>query len=123
MIDPTKTVAIFQRQPEPTTFESGQVIFQQGDAAELMYGIIEGEVDVTFDGRVVETIATGDVFGVGALIDVKQRQYTAIAKTPCKLAFLDRTRFLFAIQETPVFSLSVIKSYSDRLVRIAQMAK
>lgn len=121
MIDPTKTVAIFQRQPEPVTFEPGQVIFQQGDVAEFMYGIIEGEVDVTFNGRVVETIATGDVFGVGALIDVKQRQYTAIAKTPCKLAFLDRNRFLFAIQETPVFSLSVIKSYSDRLVRIAQL--
>ena len=52
---------------------------------------------------------------------VGTRTYTAIAKTDCQLAFLDRERFLFAVQETPMFALKVMKSYSERLNRLAHM--
>ena len=121
MINPSQTVAIFQKQPEPQEFAAGQVIFTEGDTADRMYGIIAGEVEIFVDGRSVETIGAGDVFGVGALIEYKTRMYTAIAKTDCKLAYLDHNRFLFAIQETPMFSLTVIRSYSDRLLKISRI--
>ena len=68
-----------------------------------------------------QTIDTGDVFGSGALIGVGYRTYTAIAKTDCKLAFLDRRKFLFAVQETPIFALKVMKSYSERLSRLERL--
>ncbi|GGA16027.1 hypothetical protein CYANOKiyG1_30080 [Okeania sp. KiyG1] len=35
-----------------------------------------------------------------------------------KLAYLDQERFLFVVQETPLFALSVIRSYSNRLRKI-----
>jgi CRP-like cAMP-binding protein len=122
MMEPADTVKIFQRQPEPKTFPAGQVIFEQGQPGDYMYGILEGEVEMQIDGKVVETIRVGDVFGEGALVHVQgTRSSTAIAKTDCKLAFLDRTRFMFAVQETPMFALEVMRSYSDRLRRLKQL--
>jgi CRP-like cAMP-binding protein len=38
-----------------------------------------------------------------------------------KLASVDEKRFLFAVQETPMFALQVMKSYSERLSRLQRM--
>ena len=121
MLEPANTVSILQKQPSPRTFSAGQTIFRAGETGEFMYGILEGQVELFVNGKVVETIDTGEVFGTGALVGVGARTYTAIAKTDCKLAFLDQQRFLFAIQETPLFALKVMKSYSERINRLARM--
>ncbi len=86
-----------------------------------MFGIVEGEVNILVNSKVVETIEAGEVFGTGILVGVENRTYTAIAKTDCQLASLDQERFLFAVQETPMFALQVIKNYSERLTRVQRM--
>ena len=121
MTNPALTVSILQKQSEPKTFSAGETIFKEGDPADLMYGILSGEVFLLVNGKVVETIQTGAVFGTGALVEVKDRTYSAIAKTDCQLAYLDRQHFLFAVQETPMFALEVMKSYSERISRLANM--
>lgn len=118
MLEPLKTIQIFQRQADPQAFVAGQVIFQEGQPGDLMYGVIEGEVEILVNQKPIELIQPGAVFGIGSLIGIEYRTYTAIAKTPCKLAYLDKQRFLFAVQETPLFALGVMRSYSDRLNRI-----
>ena len=118
MLSPVVTVSIFQKQPDPQAFSAGEVIFEGGQPGEHMYGILEGTVDILVNGKVVETINTGEVFGVGVLVGVKNRTYTAIAKVDSKLGFLDEKKFLFAVQETPMFALQVMRSYSERLSRL-----
>ena len=119
MLEPAKTVELFQKQPGEQIFYPGDVIFEDGHKGDVMYGIIEGVVELFVNGQVIETIKTGDVFGEGALVhDEHTRASTAIAKTECKLAYLDQERFLFVVQETPMFALYVIRSYSDRLRRL-----
>ncbi|MDZ8050282.1 MAG: cyclic nucleotide-binding domain-containing protein [Aulosira sp. ZfuVER01] len=118
MLSAVQTLGIFQKQPDPKIFSAGQVIFQAGEPGDCMYGILEGEVDILVDGKVVETIEAGEVFAIGALVGVKNRTYTAIAKTDCQLAFLNEQRFLFVVQETPMFALQVMKNYSERLTRV-----
>ncbi|MBE9051526.1 Crp/Fnr family transcriptional regulator [Nostocales cyanobacterium LEGE 11386] len=118
MLDPVQTITIFQKQPDPQIFVANQVIFDEGQPGDYMYGVLEGEVDLSVNGKVVEIIQPGDVFGTGVLVGIKNRTYTATAKTACKLAFLDEHRFLFAVQETPMFALLVIRSYSERLSRL-----
>ena len=116
MLEPVKTVELYQRPPSPKTFVPGEVIFTEGESGEVMYGIIKGEVEMWVNGKVVETIKEGDVFGERALVsEDHKRASTAIAKVNSQLAFLDREHFLFAIQQTPMFALKVIRSYSDRL--------
>lgn len=121
MLEAAEIVNLLQKQPEPKLYQAGQEIFKEGELGEFMYGILEGQVDLIVNGKAVETIDTGDVFGSGALIGVGYRTYTAIAKTDCKLAFLDRRKFLFAVQETPIFALKVMKSYSERLSRLERL--
>ncbi len=122
MSEPVKTVEIFQKSSSPLTYVAGQTIFQEGETGSVMYGIIEGEVDLIVDGKVVETITTGDVFGEGALVQPEHdRASTAIAKTDCIIASLDRERFLFAIENTPMFAIDVLRSYSNRARRLKRM--
>ncbi|MDZ8261786.1 cyclic nucleotide-binding domain-containing protein [Nostoc sp. ChiQUE01b] len=121
MLSPVVTVSIFQKQPDPQVFSAGQVIFEEGQSGDEMYGIIEGEVNILVNGKVVETIEMGEVFGIGVLIKVKSRTYAAIAKVDTKLGFLNEKKFLFAVQETPMFALQVMKSYSERLSRLQRM--
>ena len=104
------------------TYLAGQLIFEEGMSGNMMYGIIAGEVELLVDEKVVETITEGDVFGEGALVQPERdRASTAVAKTDCIIACLDRERFLFAIENTPMFAVEVLKSYSNRARRLKRM--
>ncbi|MEL6439446.1 MAG: cyclic nucleotide-binding domain-containing protein [Cyanobacteria bacterium J06621_8] len=119
MLSPLKTIEIFQTNPEPQTIKAGEVIFAEGDTGRVMYGLIEGQVEILVRGRVLETIYQDDIFGEGALVHSDhKRASSAIAKTDCKLAFLEQRNFMFAVQQTPMFALEIMRSYSDRLRRL-----
>ncbi len=120
-MSPVRTVEIFQKTPSPQTFLAGKVIFEEGQPGNMVYGIIEGEVDLLVKGQVVETIKRGDVFGEGALVQPEgTRASTAIAKTDCLIGWLDRQHFLFAIEHTPMFAVELLKSFSTRTRRLKQ---
>lgn len=117
-LDPATTVQIYQREPIVKALKAGEVIFEAGQPGDYMYGLLEGEVEELVDGTVMETIQAGDVFGIGALVHPEGvRVSTAVAKTDCKLAFMDQERFLFVVQETPMFAVEALRSYSNRLQR------
>ena len=121
MLSPIKTVEIFQTSPSPKIVAAGEIIFSDGDSGNVMYGLLEGEVEISVNDRVLETIYQGDIFGEGALVHLdSKRASTAIAKTDCQLACMERKNFLFAVQQTPMFALEVMRSYSDRIRRLRQ---
>ena len=115
VLNPTDTIKLLSSVPNPLTYAPGEVIFTEGYEGSVLYGIIEGEVALSVHGKPVEVLEAGDVFGQGALLhEEHRRESTAIAKTAVQLATLDREHFLFAVQQTPMFALEVLKSYSDR---------
>lgn len=119
MLKPIETIKILQNSSNSQSFSMGETIFSQGSQGNVMYGIIEGEVEMFLNDKVIETINQGDVFGQGALLHSDHlRTSTAKAKTDCKIVILDQEHFLFAVQETPLFALEVMRSYSDRFRRL-----
>jgi CRP-like cAMP-binding protein len=121
MSEPARTVSIFQKEPKHLHVAAGDIIFEAGAIGELMYGVIEGTVELMANGKVAETIHEGDVFGEGALVHPSRtRMTTAVAKTDCVLACLDKQRFLFAVQNTPMFAIEIMQSFSERLRRLKQ---
>jgi CRP-like cAMP-binding protein len=50
-----------------------------------------------------------------AIIDSSPRSGTAVAVVDTKLAMIDRSKFLFLVQETPMFALQVMSSMAKRL--------
>jgi CRP-like cAMP-binding protein len=116
MLNPVETIKILNKNGQPLSLEAGDIIFEQGQFGDVMYGIVEGEVGLFLDNQLVETIEKGDLLGQGALVQPDHlRATTAKALTDAKLVTLDREGFLFAVQETPLFALQSLKSFSDRL--------
>ena len=97
---------------------AGEVVFAQGDAGDSMYVVIEGEVSVLIDGKVVETVRAGGVVGEMALIDSQPRSATAISRTRCLVSPVDERRFMDLIAREPEFALNVMRVIAKRLRRM-----
>lgn len=113
-------ILIFQKSDDWESYKQGETIFKEGDDGEVMYVVIEGEVDIIINGKVVETVEPGIMFGEGALITNERRSATAVAHTDCKLVPISQKRFMFLVQETPFFALQVMQTLSERLNRMNQ---
>jgi CRP/FNR family transcriptional regulator, cyclic AMP receptor protein len=82
-----------------------------------MYVVRSGEVEIERDGRVVEHLSSGGIFGEMALIDGSPRAATARAKTACEVAPITEKTFLFLVHETPFFAIAVMRALANRLRR------
>lgn len=121
MLEPSEVIDLFFNHLKTNSVSAGDVIFRAGEKGEKMFALMKGEVELWLNDQVVETIHEHDVFGEGALVQLEHaRMTTAIAKTDCQLAELNRERFLFLLQETPLFALEIVKSLSSRLRKIKQ---
>ncbi len=109
------TIKYFRNSEDAQIFRAGQVIFSEGDPGTMMYAIVEGEVDIVVADQVVNTIPAGSIVGEMALIDHSPRSATAVARTLCRLVPVDERRFLFMVQQTPNFSLDVMRILATRL--------
>ena len=96
-------------------FHKGEHIFNQGDPGDVMYAVVEGEVEITVDGSLINIVKPGEVLGEMALIDKKPRSATAIALSDCKVVVINEQRFNFLIQQTPLFVTQIMKVMSDRI--------
>ncbi len=121
MLEPSDVIDLFFNHLPTKTINAGEIIFLEGDKGETMFAVMIGEIELSKNGCVLETIREHDVFGEGAFVQAgKDRCTTARAKTECKLVELDREKFLFLVQETPLFALEIIRSLSSRLRTIKQ---
>jgi len=110
-----KVLGLFNNAQSVLSVPADGVVFQEGDPGNEMYGIIEGEIQLRTADRVIGNLGPDDVFGEMALIDHSPRSLTAVALTETQLAVIDEHRFLFLVQETPMFALSVMSAMADRV--------
>ena len=97
-------------------YSAGAPIFTKNDVGDSMYVVIEGQVDLWTDDRIVETVEGGGIIGELALIEPGvPRGVTAFARTDCKLVALDSERFICLVQHTPHFALEVMRVMANRL--------
>jgi CRP/FNR family transcriptional regulator, cyclic AMP receptor protein len=109
-----KVLGLFNNAQSVMTLTAGDVVFNEGDPGDEMYGVIEGEIELRVGDRVIGKLGVDDVFGEMAIVDSVPRSATAVALTDAQLAVIDRHRFLFLVQETPMFALSVMSAMADR---------
>jgi MFS family permease len=81
----------------PLRIEPGTVILREGDAGDRFYVIVEGEVEVSAEGKTIATQGPGGYFGEIALLKDVPRTATVKAKTRVVLYALDREDFLATV--------------------------
>lgn len=110
-------LSLFKDADDAQTVDDGTVIFDEETPGDVMYVILSGEVDIFASGVLVETLCAGDLVGEMALIDSKPRSASALTRGDCRIAPVGEERFLQMVQETPEFSLHVMRTLAERLRR------
>lgn len=110
---------LFALSGERMSYEAGDVIFSEGDAAEAVYVILEGMVDVIREaptGRVrLAQIGEGNMFGETGVLCDKVRSATIEAATPVSVLQLDRYTFNEVARDVPQLTLAIAKELARRL--------
>jgi CRP-like cAMP-binding protein len=111
------TMRALASEGEVITVQPGELIFRSGEPGDCMFGLLDGEVQLSWNGDSGhERIQAGDVFGAGALVTSEHRRFgDARAITACRMLVMNREKFLFAVQESPMFAIELLGSIDQRL--------
>lgn len=109
---------LFRHDTNAITLAAGSELFHAGDTAREMFVLLEGSADICVGGAVVEVAEPGALLGEMAMIEDAPRVATVAARTPCKLARVDRARFHYLVQQNPFFATHVMKVLVERLRRM-----
>jgi CRP/FNR family cyclic AMP-dependent transcriptional regulator len=101
------------------SFKKGDYIFREGDAADVMYMIHKGKVQIskgtgTFNEK-IRVLGEGEFIGEMAVINSMPRSASAVAVENCVLIKMDRESFDETVMKNHEFSVSVIRLLSERL--------
>jgi CRP/FNR family cyclic AMP-dependent transcriptional regulator len=104
---------------ERIAFESGQVLFRQGDAGDAAYIIIEGEAEVLVSGASgpiqVAVLGRNDIVGEIAILCDVPRTATIRALQRLVCLRISKDLFLRLINEFPQIAIAVVRELASRV--------
>ena len=105
------------------TYHKDQIVFSQGDVADLVFYIQRGKVKVTVvseQGKeaVVAILGTNDFFGEGCLAGQALRIATVRAMTESIIIRLEKAAIIRVIRREPAFSEMFIAHLLGRTIRV-----
>jgi CRP/FNR family transcriptional regulator, cyclic AMP receptor protein len=104
------------------TFEKGQTVFAQGDRADAVFYIQQGQVKISViseQGKeaVVALLQAREFLGEGCLAGQTRRQATAEAMSDCEIMRLDKAAIMQVIHDEPEFAEKFIAYVLSRSAR------
>lgn len=101
---------------EPTiALKAGDTLFAKGDEADGLFVLINGSLRIANGNIVYEDLVPGGLVGEMALIDKAPRSATVTALTDSEVVKVDQRRFLYLVQQTPMFAIRVMSVLTGRL--------
>lgn len=102
------------------TYRKGEIVFEEGSMGQEMYVISSGAVKLTTlkqgQEMFLARMGAGEFFGEMALVDAAPRSGTVTAdEEGTSLIELDQERFLFLVQQQPIFALAIMHTLCDRI--------
>jgi len=107
---------------ELQTFEDGEVVFNEGEAADCAFVVLDGEADIfaktsTDSGEVVVgTLQSNQLLGELGVLTTSPRSATIRAKGRLMMLRIDCDMFLKLLAENPSVALDVMRQLSGKLV-------
>jgi len=115
-----KELADLARVTEDLEVPAGEVLCKEGDTGREFFVIVEGETDVTSNGKRVAERGGGDFVGEIALLEDTSRTATVTAKTPLRLFVLTREDFRSLVRENPKVERKVMQALARRVVELSR---
>lgn len=79
-------------------YNAGEAIFNQGDRGDQFYIVMNGEIDIVLDGKVITTYGLGGYFGEKSLFTEEARTAAAIARSKADLLTIQKDELLSLIR-------------------------
>ena len=106
------------RVSEDLEVPAGKVLCKEGEIGQEFFVIVDGEVEVTKNGKRVATRAAGEFFGEIALLEATRRMATVTAQTPLRFFVLTRRDFRQLIRDNPGVERKVLQAVARRLIQV-----
>ena len=121
-----KTVDLFQDIPsellsqisqisKAKDYESGEVIFNEGDYGDSMFIVIEGEVSIQKNGKSIALLDKGSSLGEMALLDNETRSADAAAKVDSVLLKINQDVFYELMEGNADIMKQIIRLLTSRI--------
>jgi CRP-like cAMP-binding protein len=125
MSDPESILARIDGGKSESKYESGQIVYSQGDPAAFVFYVRAGNVRVTIvseEGKeaIVAIHLPGSFFGEECLAGHNLRMATATALTDCELIRLPKASIIRALHEDPEFSEMFTTYLMERSIRVQE---
>jgi CRP-like cAMP-binding protein len=114
-----KELVELARVSEDLEVPPGKVLCKEGEIGHEFFVIVDGEVEVTRNGKRVATRAGGEFFGEIALLEETRRTATVTAKTPVRFFVLTRTDFRRLVNENRTVERKVLRALARRVVELS----
>jgi len=106
-------------------YQDRQVIYSQGDAADAMFHIQNGNVKLVVASphgkkAVIAILGPGDVFGEGCLVNRSLRKSTATAVQLSTISCVKKRTLVRLIHQDPAFAKLFIAYLLSRMVRVEE---
>jgi CRP-like cAMP-binding protein len=107
--DPKKFLATIGEGRSVSTVPKKQIIYTQGDVADAVFYIQEGEVRLTVVSKIgkeatLGILSKGEFFGEGCVAGQPLRMGCATAMTDCELLRIDKKAMMLALHREHIFS-------------------
>jgi CRP-like cAMP-binding protein len=95
--------------------DQGRELTRLGESGREFFVLLEGEADVSQDGRSINTLRAGDFFGEIALVEDTPRTATVTATTPVRLLVITDRAFKQLLGKQPELQRKVLVALAERV--------
>jgi CRP/FNR family transcriptional regulator, cyclic AMP receptor protein len=95
--------------------KKGKEMTREGSRGREFFVLLEGDADVTKDGRSINKLSAGDFFGEIALISDSPRTATVTATSPVRALVITDRSFRRLLNESPEIQRKVLVALAERL--------
>lgn len=102
---------------KPQTRSAGETLFAKGEPGDVLYFVLDGEVQVRVGDLVLETVRGGGIVGEMVVLDDTEhvRSATAVALTDCQVLPVGRQQLIELAREHPALPFDIARTIVHRL--------
>ena len=113
-----ETEELLASEPDRVYLYPHQILFSEGEAADVMYLLLDGQVELLVSGQTVGTAEAGTFVGELALIEPDEpRPYSVRSLGECVLLRIERGHFESIVSRQPEFAVDLMRDMADHLRR------